>query len=60
MSNFINNNITSGFLLVCRPDVSIKSYFNQETTNYVYNSEIDNVSINKLNFTTTDTTILKD
>ena len=60
MSNFINTNITSGFLLVCRPDVSIKSYLNQETTNYVYNSEIDSVSFNKLNFTTTDTTIIKD
>ena len=60
LANFINENISNGFLLVCRPDVSIKTYLNDETTNFIYNSISDPISTKKLNYTTTDTTILKE
>lgn len=60
LANFINENINNGFLLVCRPDVSIKTYLDNETTNFIYNSLSDSLSTKKLNYTTTDTTILRD
>ncbi len=60
IAHFINENINDGFLLVCRPDVSIKTYLNSDSTNLVYNSQLDPISIKKLNYTTTDTTVLKD
>ena len=60
LAKFINNNLEEGFLLVCRPDVSILPYLDDETTNFVYNATVDKPSATKLNYTTTDTTVLKD
>jgi hypothetical protein len=60
LADYINNNLEEGFLLVCRPDVSILPYLDADTTNFVYNSTFDKPSATKLNYTTTDTTVLKD
>lgn len=60
IAGFINENINQGFLLVCRPDASVRSYFDNKTSNFVYNTEYDKIETTKLNYTTSDTTVLRD
>tara|TARA_X000000950_G_C13701202_1_gene572205 strand:+ start:71 stop:805 length:735 start_codon:yes stop_codon:yes gene_type:complete len=60
IASYINKNLNEGFLLICRPDVSVKSYLDDEKTNFVYNNLKDKVDTTKLNYTTSDTTVLRD
>ena len=60
IANYINNNLNEGFLLICRPDISVRSYLDDEKTNFVYNNLKDKIDTRKLNYTTSDTTVLRD